>query len=102
MKNAVYDPAAINELYLFANNSREIYTRYLEPIENCLIKKAKKGVFDASKAPAAYKTALREAAKLYCKIFGGDFRKVFPVAVREAVADIFVFDFLDEKDYLID
>lgn len=100
MRNEL-DHAAARELYLFSINSREIYTRYLEPIQNNFIRKAKKGVFDTDKAARAYVTALRESAKLYCRYFGGDFRQCFTVATREEVAREFVRFFENEKDYLL-
>lgn len=90
------------ELYLFAENDRTPYCSYLEPIEQNFIRKAKKGVFDAEKAKLAYVAALHDAAKKYCRFFGGDWRSVFPAECRRSCAKMFVDKFINEMPYLLE
>ena len=90
------------ELYLFAKNDRTLYCSYLEPIEQNFIKKAKKGTFNADKACGAYVVALRDAAKRYCRMFGGDWMEVFPAECRRTCAKMFVDKFVNEMPYLLE
>lgn len=90
------------ELFLFMENDRDIYCRYLEPIEQNFIRKANKGIFDAEKAGRAYIAVLREAAKKYCRFFGGDWRVCFPSDCRRECAALFVEKFVSEMPYLME
>lgn len=79
----------INELYLFASNNEDIY-KLTNDIKKGINKKIEKNIFDKEKAIKAFYRVATEAAKLYCKYFGGCYYQVFNVKIRTEVAKIFV------------
>ena len=72
------------ELYLYANNTASLYSRYIVPVVRNLAKKQGKGIFDADKAVDAFYPIACEAARMYCKEFARieDAPKVFSVSDR--------------------
>ena len=58
------DDTALRELDLYAENTSELYPRKKAILAN-LAKKAKKGTYDASKAPKLWRYWVDDAAKRY-------------------------------------
>lgn len=88
----IYRPTAeSDELYIFADNEERIY-RQMQDIKASLLKKVKKGVYDADKAIDAFFYAMCEASKLYAKSFG----YAFTVQDRFTAAADFAREFTEE------
>lgn len=83
------------ELHLYLINKEVFYTSLLS-IEKNLFKKINKGVFDDEKAVKAYYNLVTDAAKLYCKEFGGVYFQVFTVKTRKEVCKEFLKNFLED------
>jgi hypothetical protein len=73
---------AAHELALYAINSAELYRQRIVPIITNLRRKKARGVYDAARAPRAWRYAADDAAKRYVREFGGR----FDVADRDAAA----------------
>lgn len=56
---------AAGQLYMYADNSREVYDRFLEPLYKNLAKKIQNGTYDHTKAIKAFEPAVMYAAKLH-------------------------------------
>lgn len=84
----------IKELYLYLTNKEEFYS-FLMNIESNLYKKIKKGIFNAEKAEKAFYNVVTNAAKDYCKNFGGIYYQVFTVKTRKEVCKELVNNFLE-------
>lgn len=82
------------ELYLYLIN-KEVFYSLLMNIERNLYKKLKKGIFNAEKAEKAFYNTVTEAAKDYCKNFGGIYHQVFTVNIRKQVCKELVNNFLE-------
>ena len=85
------------ELQICANNDREIYKKFLEPIEHNFMRKVKKGTFDPEKAVKAYELALRTAAKKYAKYNAEEkeWSQIFPAVARRYTAKILINVFIE-------
>ena len=75
------------ELDLYAENTSALYGQFLSIIKN-LSRRIAKGTYDATKAPALWQYWYDEAARHYCKEFGGDVRYTFPKAQRTQLAEM--------------
>ena len=80
------DEQAARELYLYADNTSELYNQKRSIIDN-LRRKANKGIYDHSKAIKLWKYWMEAAARSYCKEFGCHI-SVFSPATRELAASM--------------
>lgn len=74
------------ELELYAENTAALYPQFLAIVAS-LTKKIESGKYDASKAPALWLYWYDEAARHYCREFGGTTRDIFPKAQRRELAE---------------
>lgn len=79
------DEAAKTELELYAYNTYELYAQFKAIIAN-LQRKIKAGRYNPDLAPKLWQYWIDEAAKRYCREFGGAVRDTFDKATREALA----------------
>lgn len=92
-KSMTFTPSIeARELYLFAVNQAELYTRMITPLITCLRKKYVKGTYLPEKAIQAYYHIATEAGKLYAREFGG----MFTVTERWTAAVEMESFFIDE------
>lgn len=82
------DKAAVSELALYVENTRQVYDRATMPTVENLRKKNAKGQYDKEKAIKAWEYVAEYAAKLYHKEFCGcgKWYDVFNAATRREVA----------------
>ena len=80
------NPEAAWELYLYADNTSELYSQKLAIIDN-LRKKAIKGIYDHNKAVKLWGYWMESAARRYCREFKNDY-SIFTPATRELAAKI--------------
>ena len=80
------EKAAARELKLFLDNDFDLHRQQEEPIQKNLIRKIKKGIFDAQKSAVLYRHLVDNAAKKYSKEFGVNAAQIFPGPIRNAVA----------------
>lgn len=85
MTHAHVDHDAARELELYAYNTYALDAQR-EAIRRNVARRIKNGTYDAEKAPALWQYWIDEAARTYCKEFGGDIRTTFPKVTREYVA----------------
>ena len=76
------------ELYLWMENTAEIYHGVVEPAIETLARHSRRGRYDAAKAVVAWHRAADCAAKHYAKTFGceQDWSKMFSVLDRKQCA----------------
>lgn len=79
--SADIDTTAARELDLYAENTSELYPQFQAIIRN-ISKKIAAGKYDATRAPLLWAYWYDEAARRYCREFGGEVRTMFPKAVR--------------------
>ena len=84
-----------NELYLYVNNSENLYRRMIEPINKNLLKKKSMGNYESALAPQAFYNAVEQGAKDYKKEFGNKYK--FSTADKEHVAAQMAYEFEDEN-----
>lgn len=84
-----------DELYLYINNSENLYRRMIEPINKNLLKKKANGNYDSALAPQAFYNAVEQGAKDYKKECGNEYK--FSTADKEAVAVKMAYEFEDEN-----
>ena len=73
-KSMIYRPSEESrELALYAENTGELYRRYIAPVIQCLHKKYIKGVFDIEKSIPLWYNIATEASKMYNREFGYSF-----------------------------
>lgn len=77
------DPAAVQEILLFADNDVKIYDRYRLPIEKMLYKHWKKGNFSVDKAAIILKKYIEAADKEYDRQYGDGTGKGFMLSVKD-------------------
>ncbi len=69
-KSMIYKPSIeSDELTLYAENTRELYHRMIQPLIKSLSRKLRAGKYDADKAIDAWYYVASEAAKMYTKEF---------------------------------
>jgi len=85
---SVGDNHAATELFNYIKNSRELYDRQYIPIIKNLLRKIKKGTYDAEKSVKLWKYIVDNGAKLYAKEFAAaaDWNRIFNIGTRNAVA----------------
>ena len=86
MAHAQIDHDAARELELYAYNTSGIYRQYLSIRDN-VARRIKAGTYDAEKAPRLWLYWIDNAARNYCREFGGEMRTSFPKATRQYVAE---------------
>ena len=84
------------ELKIFTQNSRDIFCKFLEPLENQILKHAQKNRFDYDKALKGYERVLYYSANLYCKWYGGCVRNCFPKVMRLELAEEMLLNYIDD------
>ena len=86
------------ELYLFTINEPSLYERMVVPIRANLDKKRRKGTYSRPLAVKAWTHLATAAAKEYSRQHstGKDWSRMFPPAVRRAVAEELERDYYDE------
>lgn len=73
-KSMIYRPSEESrELVLYAENTGELYRRYIVPVIQCLHKKYVKGTFDTEKSIPVWYNIATEASKMYNREFGYSF-----------------------------
>lgn len=73
-KSMIYRPSEESrELALYAENTSELYRRYIVPVIQCLHKKYVKGIFDIEKSISLWYNIATEASKMYNREFGYSF-----------------------------
>jgi hypothetical protein len=75
------------ELELYAFNTSELHPQYVAICKNYQKKRAA-GVYDKNLAIVGFRHWVDNAAKMYCKEFGGIPAQLFPGPVRNEVARI--------------
>lgn len=80
------DEHAIHELELYAYNTYDLDNQHGCMVDS-LRRKVNKGTYDPNLAPKLWQHWVDEAAREYCKEFGGKVAVTFPVAERRALAD---------------
>lgn len=78
---------AAAELDMFARNNEETYRRSIFPTVENMIRKMKRGTFDADKAVKAFEHVAEYAARRYAVEFGGVWYTMFTPATRRAAAE---------------
>ena len=61
------DKHSAEDLELYAENTAEVYERFITPVVKNLRRKVKKGIYDEDKALIAWQNVIDEAAKMYDK-----------------------------------
>ena len=92
------DLDAVNELFLFAVNSGDLYDDRLA-VEKNLSKKLSRKIFDEKLAVKGFLPFVTKAAKAYGRELSTGERDglaMFPTAERKAVAELFVDRFIAE------
>ena len=64
------DEHGAEDLELYAENTAEVYHRFITPTRNNLRKKVQNGTYDENKALKAWENVIDEAAKMYDKELG--------------------------------
>ena len=73
-KSMIYKPSEESrELVLYAENTGDLYRRYIVPAIKILHKKYIKGTFDAEKSIPVWYSIVTEASKMYNREFGYSF-----------------------------
>ena len=93
------DEIAARELFLFTSNNELLYNMYVQPILKNFRRKIKEGTFNASLAPKAFDSCVRDAARLYCREFGSPnqaYFEMFNAATRRETARMMYENFEDE------
>lgn len=80
------DETAAHELYLYADNTSELYNQK-KSIQQNMKRKAAKGIYDHDLATKLWGYWMLEAARRYCREFGCTM-SVFPPATRELAASM--------------
>jgi hypothetical protein len=57
-----------------------------------------KGVYDHERAPKLWSYLVGRGARLHCQQFGGNVRDAFPKVIRDAVAQDYADEFIDDTD----
>lgn len=68
-----FDPHAVNELRLCAENDGDLHEQRLKPIALNLIRKLNKGTYDHTKAPKAWLNAFNDYRRVYNRRYGPTF-----------------------------
>ena len=89
---------ARGELRLFIDNQEALYRGQYIPILKNLLRKLDKGVYDHEKAPKLWRHLVDRGAREYCQQFGGNVRHNFPKVTRDAVAQDYANEFIDDTD----
>lgn len=74
------------ELELFIDNDEPTY-EYWKTCIRSLDRKMKRGKYSSTLAVKLWRHLADDAARRYCKEFGGTVRSVFPVSVRQELAE---------------
>lgn len=76
------------ELFLWIENTAEVYHRMVEPTVKTLARHRRRGVYDSAKAVKQWRRVADFAAKHYAKAFGleRDWNRMFSVDVRNECA----------------
>lgn len=94
------------ELRLWIDNEEPLYQQRRDILRN-LLRKVDKGVYDHDKAPKLWQYLVDRGAREYCQSLGGNvrssfayqrIRRIFPKVVRDAVAQDYADEFLDDID----
>lgn len=89
----IYRPSEESrELYLVTDNESKLYPMK-QAIENSLIKKLEKGVYDAEKATMAFFHLTTEASKQYMKDFGYAFNVTERWTAAQDLRDDFIAEY---------
>lgn len=73
-KSMIYRPSEESrELVFYAENTGELYRRYIVPVVQCLHKKYVKGTFNIEKSIPLWYSIATEASKMYNREFGYSF-----------------------------
>lgn len=80
--------AEARELFLWIDNTAEVYRQMVEPTVKTLARHRKRGVYDPAKAAKQWRRVADFAAKHYAKAFGleRDWNRMFSVDVRNECA----------------
>ena len=89
---------AKGELRLFIDMEETLYRRQYIPILKNLLRKLDKGVYDHERAPKLWSYLVLWGARLHCQQFGGNVRDAFPKVIRDAVAQDYADEFIDDTD----
>jgi hypothetical protein len=85
------------ELRLWIDNEETLYPQRRDILRN-LLRKVDKGVYDHDKAPKLWRYLVDRGAREYCQSLGGTLRSSFPKVVRDAVAQDYADEFIDDID----
>lgn len=80
-----HDDTMMTELYLYMENTSELYGQFKSIIAN-IKRKIKSGKYSPMLAPKLWMYWVDAGAKRYCKEFGGNVRTMFPKYKREWLA----------------
>lgn len=93
------DKIGQDELQLYIDNDSDLYRQRFTPIIKNLVKKKKKGVYNSIGATKAFLYLVVAGAKKYAQDFGGDWKKMFSVKDRLALARSYEKNFEQEYKY---
>lgn len=84
--NPCPDEAAAHELELYADNTYDLYQRH-EYLKERAAYYAARGRYDHAKMTSGLERYYADAARRYCREFGGSVRTTFPKNVRQWLAE---------------